>query len=73
MKLEIDIPDEWLERFKAVKIPAELCGSSIEERITYMIGTQLDGFESVEQHRQSVALHEKFGVRHPSQDDDISF
>jgi hypothetical protein len=38
-----------------------------------MIGTQLDGFEGAERHRQSVALHEKFGVRHPTQDDDICF
>lgn len=69
MKLEIDIPDEWLERFKAAQIPAEHCGPSIEERAVFMIGEQLDGFEAIERNRQSVALHRKFGIRHPMEDD----
>ncbi len=54
-------PANFALRFKAVRIPPEHCGPSIEERIVFMVDEMLCGAEAVPAERESIELHRKFG------------
>lgn len=65
MKIELEIPDEWLERFKAVNIPPEHCGPSIEEIAVFWIDHQLCHAEAEQAEQQRAKLYRAMGMRSP--------
>lgn len=75
MKLEIEIPDHWLERFKSVVLPPEVCGDTVEEKIAFFIETQLDYAEAARNSEKRSKLYRTFNVPDPKAvpDDDVPF
>lgn len=65
MKLELEIPDEWLERFKKVRIPEEHCGPTIEEIAVFWIDHQLCCAEGEAAERERSRLYRSFGMKSP--------
>lgn len=75
MKIEIELTDREAELLAGWFIPTGLCGTTVQDRIGFLIQEQCDFLKGQEQKRRTSKLYTLLGLPDPNLfiDDDIPF
>lgn len=76
MRVIVDLPDHVAAALLRWRIPPELCGATLEERLHWLVVDFAESIESIEADANRRNLYQKFGIAlsdDDEQDDDIPF